>query len=299
MRELRGDAIAQTAGNGRRVAVALREVAGDRLCEAALAVRREPAWIITSRPFQPMPSSPAISSRSPIASARAAGSTGKITPGASRATSATIADQLDRAGSSPCSTTGTLSMPVHAATSASRPLTRTATTGICAIRNKPFTASDHGLGTTAGTTTRIPVAAFAAATSTNSIMRGTYQPACNAVTSRAHMAFVPLVPIGDALATLVDERTAADPRRAGVLEDTLRARRAEVHAGWGPVYVDRVHKKGKLTARERLAKLVDAGTRPFEVGTFVNYGEMFPGDQKSPPPAWSPRSRGSRAAGAW
>jgi 3-methylcrotonyl-CoA carboxylase beta subunit len=97
------------------------------------------------------------------------------------------------------------------------------------------------------------------------------------------MSFVPLVPIGDALATLVDERTAADQRTAlATLEDALRTRRSEVHAGWGPSYVDRVHKKGKLTARERLAKLVDPGTRPFEVGTFVNYGEVFPGDQKSP-----------------
>ncbi|HEY1552138.1 MAG TPA: carboxyl transferase domain-containing protein, partial [Kofleriaceae bacterium] len=97
------------------------------------------------------------------------------------------------------------------------------------------------------------------------------------------MSFVPLVPIGDALATLVDERTAADQRAAlATLEDALRARRTDVHAGWGPSYVDRVHKKGKLTARERLAKLVDPGTRPFEVGTFVNYGETFPGDQKSP-----------------
>ncbi|HEY3802257.1 MAG TPA: carboxyl transferase domain-containing protein [Kofleriaceae bacterium] len=97
------------------------------------------------------------------------------------------------------------------------------------------------------------------------------------------MAFVPLVPIGDALATLADERTAADQRAAlGKLEDTLRARRTDVYAGWGPTYVDRVHKKGKLTARERLERLVDPGTRTFEVGTFVNYGEVFPGDQKSP-----------------
>jgi 3-methylcrotonyl-CoA carboxylase beta subunit len=97
------------------------------------------------------------------------------------------------------------------------------------------------------------------------------------------MSFVPLVPIGDALATLVDERTAVDHRAAlATLEDALRTRRTEVHAGWGPSYVDRVHKKGKLTARERLAKLVDPGTRPFEVGTFVNYGDVFPGDQKSP-----------------
>jgi len=97
------------------------------------------------------------------------------------------------------------------------------------------------------------------------------------------MAFVPLVPIGDPLAKLADERTVSDQRAAlGVLEERLRARRREVEAGWGPSYVERVHKKGKLTARERLARLVDPGTRTFEVGTFVNYGEVFPGDQKSP-----------------
>src|SRR5512143_3677682 len=97
------------------------------------------------------------------------------------------------------------------------------------------------------------------------------------------MAFVPLVPIGSPLAGIVDERTAADQRAAlALLEDRLRARRTEVHAGWGPTYVDRVHKKGKLTSRERLVRLADPGTRPFEVCTFVNYGEVFPGDQKSP-----------------
>jgi acetyl-CoA carboxylase carboxyltransferase component len=97
------------------------------------------------------------------------------------------------------------------------------------------------------------------------------------------MALVPLVPIGGPLAGLVDERTADEQRAAlEVLEARLRARREEVHGGWGTKYVARVHDKGKLTARERLAKLADAGTRTFEVGTFVNYGEVFPGDQKSP-----------------
>src|SRR6187551_1770231 len=97
------------------------------------------------------------------------------------------------------------------------------------------------------------------------------------------MAFVPLVPIGNPLSTLVDERTAADQRAAlAILEDRLRERRREVHAGWGPTYVDRVHKKGKLTARERLTRLADPGSDIFEVGTFVNYGEVFPGDQRSP-----------------
>src|SRR4051812_875536 len=97
------------------------------------------------------------------------------------------------------------------------------------------------------------------------------------------MAFVPLVPIGSPLAGIVDERTASDQRAAlASLEDKLRASRNEVHGGWGPSYVERVHKKGKLTARERLERLADPGTRTFEVGTFVNYGEVFPGDQKSP-----------------
>ena len=97
------------------------------------------------------------------------------------------------------------------------------------------------------------------------------------------MAFVPLVPIGDPLAILADSRTVAERREAlAALEHRLLARRGEVEAGWGPSYVDRVHNKGKLTARERLARLVDPGTRTFEVGTFVNYGEVFPGDQKSP-----------------
>jgi len=97
------------------------------------------------------------------------------------------------------------------------------------------------------------------------------------------MAFVPLVPIGDPLTRLVDERTASEQRTAlGALEARLRDRRREVEAGWGPTYIDRVHKKGKLTARERLTRLADPGTRCYEVGTFVNYGEVFPGDQKSP-----------------
>ena len=97
------------------------------------------------------------------------------------------------------------------------------------------------------------------------------------------MSFVPLVPIGDPLSRCVDERTAHDHREAlAALEERLRSRREEVHAGWGPGYVERVHKKGKLTARERLARLIDPGTRAYEVGTFVNYGEVFPGNQRSP-----------------
>ena len=92
------------------------------------------------------------------------------------------------------------------------------------------------------------------------------------------MAFVPLVPIGEALPHVASEHVDALAK----LEGVLRARRAEVHAGWGEKYVARVHDKGKLTARERLAEIQDPGTHALEVGTFVNYGEVFPGDQRSP-----------------
>ena len=92
------------------------------------------------------------------------------------------------------------------------------------------------------------------------------------------MTLVPLVPIGSALPPAADDHRAA----LAPLEERLRARRAEVVAGWGPKYVERVHAKGKLTARERVERLIDAGTAPREVGTFVNHGEVFPGDQKSP-----------------
>ncbi len=97
------------------------------------------------------------------------------------------------------------------------------------------------------------------------------------------MAHVPLVPIGDSLATVIDERTNRDHREAlAELEDALRERRDEVHAGWGDKYVERVHTKGKLTARERVARLIDPGTATHEVGTFVNYGEEFGDGLRSP-----------------
>ena len=97
------------------------------------------------------------------------------------------------------------------------------------------------------------------------------------------MAHVPVVPIGDALGRIIDDRAYRDHRDAlDPLEATLRERRAEVHAGWGDAYVDRVHKKGKLTARERIERLKDPGTRIYEVGTFVNYGVTFQDDLRSP-----------------
>jgi len=94
---------------------------------------------------------------------------------------------------------------------------------------------------------------------------------------------VPLVPIGSPRAQALDEELWTEHEAAlRVLEDRLRQRRAEVERGWGEKYVERVHAKGKLTARERVALLMDPGTRLFEVGTFVNHGEVFPGELRSP-----------------
>ncbi len=113
------------------------------------------------------------------------------------------------------------------------------------------------------------------------------------------MAHVPLVPIGSARSEVVDDRTFADHReRLGALEETLRARRAEVQAGWGEEYAARVRAKGKLTSRDRVMRLADPGTRTFEVGTFVNYGETF-GDKGLTSPAAGVITAFTRIEGRW
>ncbi len=100
------------------------------------------------------------------------------------------------------------------------------------------------------------------------------------------MAHVPLTPIGDPLSTIADKRTVDDhEQKVAALEETLAVRRGEVHAGWGQKYIDRVHKKGKLTSRERVEKLKDPGTDILEVGTFVNYGEQFANGKLTSPAA--------------
>ena len=96
------------------------------------------------------------------------------------------------------------------------------------------------------------------------------------------MARVPLTPIGEPKERVVDDRTFVDQRQAlASLEEQLESRRAAVHAGWGEKYRDRVHAKGKLTARERIERLKDPGSEIHEVGTFVNYGLTF-GKLESP-----------------
>jgi acetyl-CoA carboxylase carboxyltransferase component len=111
------------------------------------------------------------------------------------------------------------------------------------------------------------------------------------------MAKVPLVPIGRPLdAVLGGDEAARNRARASEREALLIERRAGVHAGWGPEYVQRVHEKAKLTTRERLERLKDPGSRLFELGTFVNHGRTF-GKQASP--AAGVITAFARVAGRW
>lgn len=113
------------------------------------------------------------------------------------------------------------------------------------------------------------------------------------------MAHVPLTPIGRPRDQVADDRTFHDHReKHEALDAVLDARRAEVAAGWGDKYTERVHKKGKLTARERVELLKDAGTRTFEVGTFVNYDVGF-GDKGMKCPGAGVVTAFTRVEGRW
>lgn len=113
------------------------------------------------------------------------------------------------------------------------------------------------------------------------------------------MAHVPLTPIGRPRDQVADDRTFHDHRQTHEALDTvLEERRAEVAAGWGDKYKERVHKKGKLTARERVELLKDAGTRIFEVGTFVNYDVGF-GDKGIKCPGAGVVTAFTRVEGRW
>ncbi|MBI5364491.1 MAG: propionyl-CoA carboxylase [Planctomycetes bacterium] len=96
------------------------------------------------------------------------------------------------------------------------------------------------------------------------------------------MARVPLSPIGSPRDAFLDRATyEKNQAQLAEREGELAKRRAKVAEGWGASYVARVHEKKKLTARERLERLRDPGSRVFEVGTFVNHGRLF-GKLESP-----------------
>jgi acetyl-CoA carboxylase carboxyltransferase component len=100
------------------------------------------------------------------------------------------------------------------------------------------------------------------------------------------MAKVILHSIGSALDKALDPAEAKkNAEHLAELEAALDDKRAWVRAGWGDEYVDRVHTKGKLTAWERIERLMDAGSTVHPVGTLVNHGLRFGPDERSSPGA--------------
>jgi len=57
------------------------------------------------------------------------------------------------------------------------------------------------------------------------------------------------------------------------LSDEVRELEDRLRGGGGSDKVARQHKQGKLTARERIERLFDAGTRFLEIGLLVAYDE--------------------------
>jgi len=66
----------------------------------------------------------------------------------------------------------------------------------------------------------------------------------------------------------------------GKLNFSLNEKKTDLKKGWGEKYIDRVHKKGKLTAWERIELLKDENSEILPIGSFVNYGVKF-GDKGS------------------
>ncbi len=100
------------------------------------------------------------------------------------------------------------------------------------------------------------------------------------------MAKVLLERIGSAVETFMDPVIFQENREyMQELDSVYIEKRGEVRAGWGEKYIERVHKKGKMTTWERIDYLKDPGSKVYPIGTFVNYGiEFGEGDSKRKAP---------------
>src|SRR5579872_6617115 len=77
------------------------------------------------------------------------------------------------------------------------------------------------------------------------------------------------------LLTTIDptsQRFEKNMRAMAELVTRLRNEEEKISEGGGPKAIEAQHKKGRLTARERIALLLDAGTELFELGTYAAYG---------------------------
>src|SRR5260370_18805446 len=63
-------------------------------------------------------------------------------------------------------------------------------------------------------------------------------------------------------------------RRIVDLLTTIKNEEEQIREGGGAKAIESQHKKGRLTARERIAKLIDAGAQFFELGVYAAY-EMY------------------------
>ncbi len=84
-----------------------------------------------------------------------------------------------------------------------------------------------------------------------------------------------IVPPPEALGSAVDTTSASYVRRRDANVDRLQRvleRLSEIKRGGGDKRIEREHSRGKLTARERVARLVDTGDAFYELGAFVAEG---------------------------
>ena len=80
-----------------------------------------------------------------------------------------------------------------------------------------------------------------------------------------------------AIATHVDTDSPAyqkNARRMVELVAEIKNQEIALHEGGGPKAIEAQHKKGRLTARERIARLLDPDTRFFELGVYAGF-EMY------------------------
>ena len=90
------------------------------------------------------------------------------------------------------------------------------------------------------------------------------------------MAKVPLSLIDfDSIQHKLLDNNKLDSNKLAEAEHRVEQAKMEVRKGWGDKYIERVHAKGKLTARERIELLKDPASDIYEIGTLVNYTREF------------------------
>lgn len=66
----------------------------------------------------------------------------------------------------------------------------------------------------------------------------------------------------------------SNTRRMVDLLTAVKTEEERIRQGGGAKAIESQHKKGRLTARERIAKLIDPGSSFFELGIYAGY-EMY------------------------